>query len=91
MNVQAYDYWSCDTKQDTWFTASCFEAVFNIINPHPCWIKIISNNGSHYHNLELMAIISYWHDWYGVEVREWIFLELKEAKTTVNSYYAMVC
>ena len=35
IDVQAYDHWSCDTKQDAWFTASCFEAVFNTINPHP--------------------------------------------------------
>jgi len=59
MDVQAYDHWSCDTKQDAWFTASCFEAVFNTINPCPHWIKIISDNGGHYHNSELMAIISH--------------------------------
>src|SRR5207253_2256270 len=91
MDVQAYDHWSCDTKQDAWFTASCFEAVFNTINPRPYWIKIISDNGGHYHNSELMAIISYWHDWYGVEVRGWIFLEPGEAKTTVDSHHATVC
>src|SRR6266498_1288382 len=90
MDVQAYDHWSCDTKQDAWFTASCFEAVFNTINPCPHWIKIISDNGGHYHNSELMAIISHWYDWYGVEVRGWIFLEPGEAKTTVDSHHAMV-
>ncbi|PKY35041.1 hypothetical protein RhiirB3_395950, partial [Rhizophagus irregularis] len=68
--------------------ASCFEAVFNTINPRPHWIKIISDNGGHYHNSELMAIISHWYDWYGVEVRGWIFLEPGEAKTTVDSHHA---
>ena len=34
MNVQAYDHWSCDTKQDAWFTASCFEAIFNTVDSH---------------------------------------------------------
>ena len=90
MDVQAYDHWSCDTKQDAWFTASCFEAVFNTINPHPRWIKVISDNGGHYHNSELMAIISHWHSWYGVEVRGWIFLEPGEAKTTVDLHHATV-
>jgi hypothetical protein len=61
MDVQAYNYWSCNTKQDVWFTTSCFEAVFNTINPRPHWIKIISNNGDHYHNSELMVIISHWY------------------------------
>ncbi|PKB97337.1 hypothetical protein RhiirA5_431840 [Rhizophagus irregularis] len=90
MDVQAYDHWSCDTKQDAWFTASCFEAVFNTINSRPHWIKIISDNGGHYHNSELMAIISHWYDWYGVEVRGWIFLESGEAKTTVDSHHATI-
>ena len=78
-------------KHDAVNQASCFEAVFNTINPCPCWIKIISDNGGHYHNSELMAIISHWHDWYGVEVRGWIFLEPGEAKTTVDSHHATVC
>ncbi|GET54539.1 hypothetical protein GLOIN_2v1772784 [Rhizophagus irregularis DAOM 181602=DAOM 197198] len=91
MDVQAYDHWSCDTKQDAWFTTSCFEAVFNTISPRPRWIKIISDNGGHYHNSELMAIVSHWYDWYGVEVRGWIFLESGEAKTTVDSHHATVC
>ncbi|RHZ76368.1 hypothetical protein Glove_198g95 [Diversispora epigaea] len=90
MKIQAHDHWSCDTKQDAWFTASCFEAVFNTINPRPHWIKIISDNGGHYHNSELMAIISHWYDWYGIEVRGWIFLEPGEAKTTVDSHHATI-
>jgi len=31
LDIQAYDHWSSDTKQDAWFIASCFEAV------HICW------------------------------------------------------
>ncbi|RHZ84344.1 hypothetical protein Glove_83g48 [Diversispora epigaea] len=92
LNVQAYDHWSSDIKQDTWFTASCFEAVFMTIDPKLRWIKIISDNGGHYHNSELMAIISHWYryDWYNVEVYRWIFLEPGEAKTTVDSHHAMI-
>ena len=31
LNVSAYDHWSSDIKQDAWFTASSFEAVFGSI------------------------------------------------------------
>uniref|UniRef100_U9UEF6 Uncharacterized protein n=1 Tax=Rhizophagus irregularis (strain DAOM 181602 / DAOM 197198 / MUCL 43194) TaxID=747089 RepID=U9UEF6_RHIID len=34
----------------------------------PKWIKVISDNDPHYHNSELMAIVSYWHTWYDIEV-----------------------
>ncbi|RGB24287.1 hypothetical protein C1646_773318 [Rhizophagus diaphanus] len=39
LDVRTYDYWSTDTKQDTWFTASSFEAVFETIKYKPKWIK----------------------------------------------------
>jgi hypothetical protein len=39
LDIQAYDYWSSDTKQDAWFTASCFESVFITMNPKPFWIN----------------------------------------------------
>src|SRR2546429_5554388 len=29
LNVQAFDHWSTDTKQDAWFTASSFDSVFD--------------------------------------------------------------
>ena len=90
LDIQAHDHWSSDTKQDAWFTASCFEAVFMTINSKPRWIKIISDNGGHYHNSELMMIISHWYDWYNIEVRGWIFLEPGEAKTTIDSHHATV-
>ncbi|RHZ79687.1 hypothetical protein Glove_142g19 [Diversispora epigaea] len=49
-----------------------------------------NDNGGHYYNLELMAILSYWYDWYKIEVRGWIFLEPDEAKTTIDSHYAII-
>ena len=70
LNISTYDHWSTDMKQDAWFTASCFEAVFNNIEKKPKWIKIISDNGPHYYNSELMTIVAHWFDWYNIEVRE---------------------
>jgi hypothetical protein len=61
-DIKAYDHWSMDTKQDAWFTASAFEVVFETIEKKPKWIKVISDNGPHYHNSELMAIVGYWHE-----------------------------
>ncbi|GBB85198.1 hypothetical protein RclHR1_11760002 [Rhizophagus clarus] len=54
--LQAFNHWSTDTKQDAWFTASSFDAIFETLNPKPKWIKIFSDNGNHYHNSELMTI-----------------------------------
>ena len=90
LDIRAYDHWSLDTKQDAWFTASAFEAVFETIDKKPEWIKIISDNGPHYHNLELMAIVSYWYDWYNFVVRNWLFLEPGKAKITIDSHHASV-
>ncbi|PKY45825.1 hypothetical protein RhiirA4_518001 [Rhizophagus irregularis] len=56
----------------------------------PKWISIISNNGLHYHNSELMIIMSKWYEWYRIHVKKWIFLEAGEAKTTVNSHHAQI-
>jgi hypothetical protein len=90
LDVQAFDHWSTDTKQDAWFTASSFDAVFETLNPKPKWIKIFSDNGGHYHNSELMTIISNWNQWYNIDVRGWHFLEPGEAKTSVDSHHAQV-
>ncbi|GES77637.1 hypothetical protein GLOIN_2v1880126 [Rhizophagus clarus] len=79
-----------DIKQVAWFTASCFESVFTTIDFEPLWVKIISDNGEHYHNSELMTIISHWYDWYNIKVCGWVFLEPGEAKMTVDSHYAMI-
>ncbi len=56
----------------------------------PKWIRIISDNGAHYHSSELMAIIAHWNEWYQIEVRDWQFLEPGEAKTTIDSHHAAV-
>jgi len=58
LEIQAFDHWSSDTAQDAWFTASCFEVVFNTLEKKPKWIKILSDNGAHYHCSELMAMIA---------------------------------
>ncbi|PKB96296.1 hypothetical protein RhiirA5_196507 [Rhizophagus irregularis] len=88
LEIRAYDHWSTDTKQDAWFTASSFEAVFETIKHKPKWIRIMSDNGAHYHSSELMAIIAHWNEWYQIEVRDWQFLEPGEAKTTIDSHHA---
>lgn len=56
----------------------------------PKWIIIISDNGPHYHNTEMMIILSHWKDWYNIEIKKWIFLEAGEAKTTIDSHHAQV-
>ena len=56
----------------------------------PKWITLISDNGPHYHNSEMMLIIAHWKDWYDIEVRKWIFLEAGEAKTAIDSHHAQV-
>jgi hypothetical protein len=90
LDVQAFDHWSTDTKQDAWFTASSFDAIFETLDPKPKWIKIFSDNGGHYHNSELMAIVSNWNQWYNIDIRGWHFLEPGEAKTSVDSHHAQV-
>ncbi|RHZ49726.1 hypothetical protein Glove_515g4 [Diversispora epigaea] len=72
------------------FTSSAFEAVFNNLDKKPLWIKIVSDNGAHYHCVELMSIIANWNSWYGIEIRDWIFLEAGEAKTTIDSHHAQI-
>ncbi|RIB06517.1 hypothetical protein C2G38_2216835 [Gigaspora rosea] len=52
LDVQAYNHWSNDTKQDIWFTTSSLNAVIESLNPIPKWITIISDNGPHYHNTD---------------------------------------
>ncbi|RHZ51445.1 hypothetical protein Glove_478g10 [Diversispora epigaea] len=79
-----------DTKQDSWFTASSFEAVFDSLEKKPKWICVISDNGPHYHNSELMAIIAHWYNWYQIEIQSWTFLEPGEAKTTIDSHHVAI-
>ena len=89
--VQAFDHWSPDTRQDSWFTASSLHAVLETLNPRPESIIIISDNGGYYHNADLMMILRYWPDWYGIWPKKWVFLEPGEAKTTIDSHHAQVC
>ncbi|UZO17066.1 uncharacterized protein OCT59_008428 [Rhizophagus irregularis] len=90
LNIQAFDHWSNDTKQDAWFTASSLHGVIETLEKKPSWITIISDNGPHYHNTELMIILSYWKEWYNISIKNWIFLEAGEAKTTIDSHHAQV-
>ncbi|GBB95899.1 hypothetical protein RclHR1_02640013 [Rhizophagus clarus] len=64
IDIRAYDHWLTDTKQDAWFTALSFEAIFKIIKYKSKWIRIISDNRAYYHSSELMAIIAHWNEWY---------------------------
>ncbi|RIB28258.1 hypothetical protein C2G38_2158360 [Gigaspora rosea] len=50
----------------------------------------MSDNGSHYHNTDLMIIMGYWPKWYGIQVEKWVFLEAGEAKTTIDSHHAQI-
>ncbi|GET50794.1 uncharacterized protein OCT59_028879 [Rhizophagus irregularis] len=82
--------WTLHTILDAWFTASSFEAVFETIKHKPKWIRVISDNGAHYHSSELMAIVAHWNEWYQIEVRDWQFLEPGEDKTTIDSHHAAI-
>ena len=88
--IHAYDHWSADTRQDAWFTASSLDAVFASLNPKPKWVIIMSDNGPHYHNTEMMLVISCWKEWYDIECKRWVFLEAGEAKTSIDSHHAQV-
>ncbi|GBC35518.2 hypothetical protein GLOIN_2v1880126 [Rhizophagus irregularis DAOM 181602=DAOM 197198] len=67
-----------------------YQKIKENLEQKPKWITIISDNGPHYHNTQLMIILSYWYDWYNVEVRRWIFLEAGEAKTSIDSHHAQI-
>ncbi|RIB15734.1 hypothetical protein C2G38_2191755 [Gigaspora rosea] len=90
IEVQAFDHWSLDTKQDAWFTASSFDSVFETLDPKPNWIKIFSDNGAHYYNSEMMALVTNWYQWYNIEVQDWYFFEPGEAKSLVDSHHATI-
>ncbi|CAG8704179.1 11898_t:CDS:2, partial [Acaulospora morrowiae] len=88
LNVEAFDHWSDDPIQDAWFTVSSFDALFSTMKKKPTWIEVLSDNGGHYHNKQLMLIISQWELWYGISIKSWIFLEPGETKTTIDSHHA---
>ena len=58
LNLEVLDHWSADPTQDAWFTASSFDALFSTMEKKPSWIEVLSDNGAHYHNKELMIMIS---------------------------------
>ncbi|CAB5350103.1 unnamed protein product [Rhizophagus irregularis] len=37
-----------------------------------------------------MIILSYWKEWYNVSIKNWIFLEAGEAKTSIDSHHAQI-
>lgn len=90
LEIQAFDHWSNDNRQDAWFTALSFDAVFNLLDPKPKWIIVMSDNGPHYHCSETMALVSKWVEWYNIECKKWCFLEAGEAKTSIDSHHAQV-
>ena len=47
LNINAFDHWSGDTKQDAWFTASSLHGVIETLNEKPKYVTIISDNGEH--------------------------------------------
>jgi len=92
LDIQAYDHWSEDEPKMLGLPQTgCFDAVFTMMECKPKWVKIISDNGAHYNNSQLMMLIAHWYDWYKIDVKSWIFLEPGEAKTTVDSHHASVC
>ncbi|GES86464.1 hypothetical protein GLOIN_2v1767687 [Rhizophagus clarus] len=90
LQVQAFDHWSPDTRQDFWFTASSLNAVLETLDSRPESVIIMSDNGGHYHNADLMMIMAFWPKWYNVKVKKWVFLEAGEAKTAIDSYHAQI-
>jgi hypothetical protein len=89
LSIEAYDHYSNDGKQDAWFTASAFDIVLPKLKKNNIkQIEIFSDNGGHYHNSELITIISNWKNWYNIEIKRWQFLEAGEAKTIVDSHHA---
>ena len=60
LRIQAFDHWSMDSRQDSLFTASSLHAVIETLDPKPESVIIMSDNGGHYHNVNLMMIMGYW-------------------------------
>jgi hypothetical protein len=47
LEIQAFDHWPNDNRQDAWFTTSSFDAVFTLLDPKPKWVIVMSDNGPH--------------------------------------------
>ncbi|RIA86279.1 hypothetical protein C1645_878769 [Glomus cerebriforme] len=65
---------------------SSFDAVFKMLDLKPKCIKIFSDNGNHYHNLELMTIVANWNQWYGIDVHRWHFFKPGEIAHSIKRY-----
>jgi hypothetical protein len=89
LEIQAFDHWSNDNRQDAWFTTSSFDVVFTLLDPKPKWVIVMSDNGPHYHS-ETVALVSKWTEWYNIECKKWCFLEAGEAKTSIDSHHVQV-
>ncbi|GES93351.1 hypothetical protein GLOIN_2v1790148 [Rhizophagus clarus] len=68
LDIQAYDHWSNDPRQDAWFTASSLHTVIESIKKKPEWVTIISDNRGHYHNADLMMILRHWPDYHHAQI-----------------------
>ncbi|RHZ77813.1 hypothetical protein Glove_172g3 [Diversispora epigaea] len=84
IDIDAFDYWSGDTKQNAWFTTSSLHGVVETLEKKSKNITVISDNGGHYHNTELMIILSHWKEWYDICIKKWIFLEADIEKVISN-------
>ncbi|GBC08342.1 hypothetical protein RclHR1_08040004 [Rhizophagus clarus] len=89
LQIHAFDHWSNDTCQDSWFTASSLHAVIVELNPKPEWITFILDNGPHYHNADLMIIMKDERNGI-IYVRKWTYFETGEAKISIDSHYAQI-
>ncbi|CAG8530252.1 29980_t:CDS:10, partial [Racocetra persica] len=69
LQARAFDYWSTNSRQDAWFTASSFHAAINELNPQPEWVSFLSDNRPHYYNADLMIIIKRWKEYRHVHLR----------------------
>jgi len=67
--------------------ASSFYTIIEFIEKKSEWVSIISNNRGHYYNADLMIILKYWSDWYGIWLKKWIFLKPEEAKIIINNHH----
>ncbi len=90
ININAFDHWSRNTKQDAQFMVSFLHKVIETLDRKSKYVTIISDNDDHYYNTELMIILSYQKEWYNILVNKQIFLEVSEAKTAIDSHHVQV-
>ncbi|RHZ77854.1 hypothetical protein Glove_170g35 [Diversispora epigaea] len=62
-----------ETKQEFfekkgWFSASSLYLAIENLETKSKWIYIISDNGPHYYNSELMVILNKWFEWYKIQI-----------------------